>query len=265
MVANGRLIPQQILSDRFQIPSIQYLSLIGVGAHHQAIAELVDDPGNTAAHGKNILHHGFIKQGRTLVTGDQQAIVDVFAGFLFGQAFQVEEQLYPLGKLLDLADMVLELGLAQQDDSHGRAAEALKAGQHADIFEVFLAEVLRLIYRQHNGGAPVGHHLQVIHDGEQHGHFAFGTGLDARLMDQQPEEIVGLQVGIRDMKQLEVAVQAADGLFQQGGLTRPDLTADDHKAFRAPDRRVHIDEGSGVLLTHVHEIVFRRHAEGLAA
>ena len=101
-------------------------------------------------------------------------------------------------------------------------------------------------------------------DREQHRDFVIVRHANGRLLHDDLEKVITLQIGIRNVEQRNVLFYVADHFFQKRGFAGSDLTTDHDKSFRAPYGRVHEYKRTRVLTRHVEEIFLRRHAERMS-
>jgi hypothetical protein len=170
-------------------------------------------------------------------SGDAQAVLDVAEGVLLAERREVAADADTLFELAQLAapELVLELGLADQDDLEELARGRLEGGEDADLLEGLDAHLLRLVEYHH-------HRLALLPRGEemlvQRGHeLALGgtPPVDAEVVEDGADQLDVREVGVEDERALDVGGQLAQERAAEGGLAGAHVADEGHEPLLAGD------------------------------
>ncbi len=185
-------------------------------------------------------------------------------GVRLGERGQVEAQADALRQLDQhrRVQLVVELGLAGQDDAQHLLLGRLDAGEQADLLEHLVREVLRFIDDQQHAAA-----VRILLDQEfverrQQLRLLHAERLEAELHQHGLQEFDRRDLRLVDLRDHHVLLELLEEGLDQGGLARADLAGDHHEAVGEPDRRLHVRLGARMVLRQVQELRVRSQPEG---
>ncbi len=191
-------------------------------------------------------------------------MLDVRAHLGLRERVQVKPQPDALGQLHQLGrvQLLVQLGLAGQDDPQHLLLGRLDAGEQADFLEHAHREVLGLIDdQQHLAPGRVLLDQEVVDGGDQL-RFLHLEGREAELHQQGLEKIDRRDLSLVDLRHYDVSLYFLQEGLDQGRLARANLACDHHEAVGEPDGRLHVRLGAGVLLGQIQELGIRAQPEG---
>ena len=122
------------------------------GDHERRVAERVDEARHAAGVAEDDGHRLGREDLPAVRAGDLEPVQDVGLGLLRRQRREMEAQADALRELDQLrrVELLVELGLPGEDDPQHFLLGRLDAGEHADLLEHAVREVLRLVDDQQN-------------------------------------------------------------------------------------------------------------------
>ena len=194
---------------------------------------------------------------------DLEPVQDVGLGLFRRQRREVEAQADALHQLDQLrrVELLVELGLPGQDDPEHLLLRRLDAGEHPDLLEHAVREVLRLVHDQEDlASGRVLLDEELVQRRDQLG-LAHLERREAELDQHGLEELDRGDLGLRDLRDDDVLLELAQEGLEERRLAGTDLARDHDEAVGEPDRRLHVRLGARMVLGQVEERRIRAEPE----
>src|SRR5262249_14747302 len=168
---------------------------------------------------------------------DPEPVLDVPQRVLAGQRLEVAANPDALIQLAELPalELLLQLGLADQDDLEQLSRGRLERGQDADLLERVHAHLLGLVEDDHHGLALGAGGEQML--AELSHQLALGSAapLDPEVVEDHPDELGIRQMRVEDEGALNLLRQLPQERTAQRRLPRPHVADQSHEALLARD------------------------------
>jgi len=171
----------------------------GTAIDESVFTEDVDDAGNSAGvsvnEGDGIGREDFLRSA-----GDAKTLADIALGLREGQRSGAGVNGDALAEVAQvrLLELVVEFGLAGEEDLKERVAEGLEIEKETELLERLCGEALRLVDDENGSKAGAIAFEKPIVEGEELLAFGGGVAGDGEIVEDEVEQIVGVQACVED-------------------------------------------------------------------